>query len=434
MDALQPGRGHAFDLFGDAVQTNSFAYDALDDLINVTDGLIHGTGWFFNQYGWLTSKTNASGATILTYSYDADGRVTNRSMMGTNTGYAYDAVGNLKTITYPTATYNYYYDAINELTNLTDSFGTTTFAYTPTGQLSNETTTAAGWSSAAISFGYTQGHRTSLTLTQPSGTWSQTYGYDGAWRMTSLASPAGSFGYQYAISGAQNLISGITLPGGASIANGYDGLARLTSTALLNPWGHVLDGSSYLLTSNGLRINITRELGMTTNIVTAGYDPIGQLTNWSGQEASGALRRNEQLSYSYDLGGNLNVRSNDSLGQTFLVDSFNQLSNVTRNSSFTLTGATPEPATSLTVNGTAALTYGDLTFAARNLTLTNGGNTFTTVAQNAYGVSTTNVLTVNLPASVNFQYDANGNLTNDGTRLFTYDAENRLASVSVSNQ
>ena len=39
-----------------------------------------------------------------------------------------------------------------------------------------------------------------------------------------------------------------------------------------------------------------------------------------------------------------------------------------------------------------------------------------------------------LPASVNFQYDANGNLTNDGTRVFTYDAENRLASVSVSNQ
>ena len=41
---------------------------------------------------------------------------------------------------------------------------------------------------------------------------------------------------------------------------------------------------------------------------------------------------------------------------------------------------------------------------------------------------------VNLPASVNFQYDANGNLTHDGTRVFTYDAENRLASVSVSNQ
>ena len=41
---------------------------------------------------------------------------------------------------------------------------------------------------------------------------------------------------------------------------------------------------------------------------------------------------------------------------------------------------------------------------------------------------------VNLPATVNFQYDANGNLTNDGARSFYYDAENRLTNVMVAGQ
>ena len=57
-------------------------------------------------------------------------------------------------------------------------------------------------------------------------------------------------------------------------------------------------------------------------------------------------------------------------------DAVNQLTNVTRNSVMTLSGATPAPATNITVNGQAAQTYGDFTFAATNLSLANGNNTF----------------------------------------------------------
>ena len=108
-----------------ALQTNLFGYDALDELTSLTDGLNHTTTWGYNQYGWLTSKTNALGTNIMTYSYDADGHVTNRAMIGTTTGYTYDAVGNLKTIIYPQLTISNQYDAINELTNMTDGVGTT---------------------------------------------------------------------------------------------------------------------------------------------------------------------------------------------------------------------------------------------------------------------------------------------------------------------
>jgi RHS repeat-associated protein len=99
-----------------------------------------------------------------------------------------------------------------------------------------------------------------------------------------------------------------------------------------------------------------------------------------------------------------------------------------------LSGVTPAPATNFTVNGQPAQTYGDFTFARTNLTLANGQNTFTNIAQNVYGVAVTNTFTVNLPQSVNLGLDNNGNLTNDGTRSFNYNTENELTNIFVAGQ
>ncbi len=96
------------------------------------------------------------------------------------------------------------------------------------------------------------------------------------------------------------------------------------------------------------------------------------------------------------------------------------------------TFALPEPANGISVNNTAAVQYSDLTFATPNLTLTNGANTFTVIATNLYGLKVTNVTAGNLPSSVSLLYDANGNLTNDNTRSFQYDAENQLTNVQVA--
>src|SRR5580658_844628 len=126
---------------------------------------------------------------------------------------------------------------------------------------------------------------------------------------------------------------------------------------------------------------------------------------------------------------------NNALAQTFNVNQLNQLGSVTRNTTFTLTGALPGPANSVTVNGSTAQVYGDFTFAnTNNTTLANGNNTFTVVAENVYSTFVTNTLVVNLPNSNSFTYDNNGNLTSDGTRTFTYDSENRLDNVTVTGQ
>jgi RHS repeat-associated protein len=413
-----------------------FGYNALDEITNLVDGLTHSTVWHYNQFGWVTNKVDALTNVAFVYAYDANGRLTNRwTPTSTNTSYFYDPVGNLTNITYAgssPATNRYAYDALNRLTNMIDAIGTTAFTYTQVGRLASESNPFSGLS-GAISYSYTQGQRTGLTLTLITGNWTQSYGYDSGWRLNSLTSPAGTFAYGYAAS-ASALVQSIGLPNAAYIANGYDSLARMTNTALLNRWGHVVDGYGYGYDHWGLRTNVVRNLGLTTNSVAVGYDNIGQLISWTAQESGSAARLNEQLGYGFDASGNLENRTNGFLIQTFNSDALNQLSTVTRSGPLTLTGATPAPATYVMVNGSSAQTYGDLTFARTNISLSNGANTFTIIAHNTEGLAVTNVMGVNLPATNVFQYDGNGNLTNDGTRSFAYDGENQLTNVFVTGQ
>jgi YD repeat-containing protein len=161
------------------------------------------------------------------------------------------------------------------------------------------------------------------------------------------------------------------------------------------------------------------------------YDPIGQVVSDAAWEVTNtSLRLNEQLHYVYDSAGNLNYRTNNALIENFRVNSLNELTTNTNGGTLTVVGTTTSPATSVTVNGSSATLYGDATFAAAGLPLTT---TYTATAQDTYGRRATNTVTVSLATNVVFQYDGNGNLTNDGLRNFVYDDENELIQVSVSN-
>jgi len=410
------------------VTTNQFAYNGAGDLVTLTDGRNQTTAWRYDTFGRVTNKLDTLNHALFNYAYDADSRLTNRwtPEMG-NTFYAYDAVGNLTQIRYPQLTNFYAYDALNRLTNMVDSVGTTHCTYDAAGQLLSS---GGLWSGDTLSLGYTNRLRASLDV---GSTWSQHYSYDSARRLYALSSPAGAFGYGYAVAPASPLVSTINLPNGATITNGYDVVARLTQTSLNNHWGHTLDGYAYQYDLLGERTNLTRNLGVTASSITVGYDRIGQLTSWGAMETNGAARLNEQLAWAYDAAGNLRTRTNGALVQTFTVDAMNELTNVSRTGAFTLGGATPAPATNVTVNGQVAQMYSDFTFARTNLTLANGQNNFTNIAVNKYGVKATNTLTANLPQSVILEYDCNGNLTNDGLRSIAYDTENQLTNVTADN-
>ena len=141
----------------------------------------------------------------------------------------------------------------------------------------------------------------------------------------------------------------------------------------------------------------------------------------------------EQFGYAYDAAGNLNYRTNNALVQTFAANNLNELSTATRSGTLTVAGGTSGAATNVTVNGSAASRYGDNTFALAGFTVTNGNNAYTAIAQDSYGRKDTNSVNCNLPSSVSFVYDSNGNLTSDGSRGFDYDDENQLVRVTVTN-
>jgi RHS repeat-associated protein len=410
------------------VITNS--YNARNQLIDLCDGNKNHTRWQFNQYGWPTNKINAFGSSILAWQYNANGWLTNRwTPEKTNTFYTLDHVGNRIATLYPQSSILFAFDAVNRLTNMVDAVGTNNFTYTQVGRLQSE---GGIWPNDTVSSGYSQGLLTNLSLAQPGGLWNQAFVFDTGSRLQNIVSPAGKFIYGFPASTFQ-FPTTISLPNGAKIVNSYNSMAQMTGTALNNYWGHTLDGYGYTPDAMGLRTNIARNFGLTASTVTAAFDNIGQLTSWSALETNGTPRMNEQLAWQYDSGHNLHTRTNGSLVQSFTTDAANQLTNVIRSGTFTMSGATPAPATNVTVNGLTAQTYSDFTFARTNLTLTNSLNTFTNIAVNAYGVKVTNMLTVNFPQSVSLKYDQNGNLTNDGLRTLAYDAENQLTNVTIPN-
>jgi RHS repeat-associated protein len=310
---------------------------------------------------------------------------------------------------------------------MVDAVGTTRYNYDLAGQLLSED---GPWDSDTVSYTYSNRLRTGLALLAIScSPWTQTYAYDAARRLTSLSSPAGTFGYAY--DSVRTALPGrLSLPNGAYITNTFDPLARLVSTSLKNSTNGILNSHAYGYDLASRRAALTNTFGDYRQFT---YDSISQLTAASARESGGAPRWHEQFGYAYDAAGNLNSRTNNELVQTFGVNSLNELTTVSRNTNMTVAGTTTSTATNVTVNSVTALLYADSTFARTNVALLDGTNVFTAIARDALGRSDTNSATDYLPSTASFTYDLNGNLLSDGTRNFAYDDENQLTTVWVTN-
>jgi RHS repeat-associated protein len=410
-----------------------YGYDAAGDLTNLTDQNGNKTDWGYDLYGRVTNKVDAANVSILQYGYDDDNRLTSRtSVQKGTTSYGYDNVGNLTSVTYSSnSALSFSYDSINEMLSMSDGIGTTTFTYTPSGQLASE---AGPWASDTIAYSYTNRLRQSLNLQQPNASaWAQTYGYDDANRLHALTSPSGAFGYAYnsgldSTTSSSSLVAEITLPNGGYISDSYDVNGRMTGTSLYSSGSSNLDSYAYTYNKANQRTQIVRN---NENYVNYTYDRIGEVVSDLAYETNGTTRLNERLTYAFDPAGNLNYRTNNALIQNFDVNSLNELTANANSGTLTVVGTTTSQATNVTVNGTAASNYNDATFAATNMPLTTS---YTAIAQDHLGRWATNTANVNLAASTTYQYDGNGNLTNDGLRNLAYDDENQLIQVSVPGQ
>jgi len=304
----------------------AFGYDAAGNLLTLTDGRGKTTTWAYDVEGRLETKTyHGQSFANLEYAYDADGRLAWRKFWSNPTTrkqtiYSHDDAGRLWFINYPTSPdITLDYNEVNRSSSVSQpGLGMIAFAYTDAELLASE---GGLWANDTVSYGYHPSVprlRTALSVQQPSGSWSQSFGYDAACRLQSVSSPAGGFTYNY--SGAGGRIGSVTLPGALSIINGYDGSSRLTSTELRNG-ANVLNAQGYQYDTASRR---TRQTRTDSSYVTYDYDLDSQLASAAGTGGQST----ENLAYTYDAGWNLAQRTQNGVPTAFQVDALNRLTSV----------------------------------------------------------------------------------------------------------
>jgi RHS repeat-associated protein len=282
-----------------------FTYNTGGQRIRMTDSTGFVTNYTYDQVGRLATLTDAGGVVIVSYSYDANGNLSSKTLAnGTSATYTYDANGRLLNISNRTAAngilsqYDYTYDAEGNPLSLTSPSGNLTYAYDLDGQL-----TSAATGAGTIQYGYdATGNRTQVTtngvqrtflsnnLNQYTAAGSSAYQYDADGNMIS------GDGWTYAYDDENHLLS--MIHGSDSWAFQYDGLANrvrsvhngVVTRYLIDPIGYgnieaEFDGSG------AVTAHYTYGRDLTTSVQASGgtnyyhFDGTGnttQLTNSSG--------------------------------------------------------------------------------------------------------------------------------------------------------
>ncbi len=246
-------------------RVTTYAYDAADRLATVTDPAGRTTTYSWCGCGtlsqvadprgylttWMLDGLNrvvgkqVNGATVALFAYDDAGRLIRRTDgLGQVTNYSYTVDNRLAAITYQNSVHatpgvQYFYDQYYpRLTMMTDAFGSTLYGYNPAGsvgagQIASITAPAPNHT---ITFQYdVNGRRVGQTVDGVA----QTRAYDSEDRLTTLASPLGTFTATYV--GSSNRMATLSYPNGQGAAYSYLGPTqdfRLSQVV----WGSTANG------------------------------------------------------------------------------------------------------------------------------------------------------------------------------------------------
>ena len=366
-----------------------YAYTALDGLLTVTQG-----------------------AQTRNYTYDDLGRTLTAKIPETNqmpTSFQYDPTfPNLLTQrTDPRGVITTYgYDTLNRLHQISYNVGATGVPTTPA------VTLDYGINSASNNNG--------RLLTMTDGVGSGTYSYDAMGRVTQVQrvnnAKTYTLGYSYNFAG--EAIS-FTYPSGHIVQQSFDTIGRLCEIAP-STTGCSTAATKY---ATGLAYNQAFELtgltygnGMTT---TLSYTPERlQLNSLNHKNSSGTSMF--QLTYGYTQNGGNNgqitsVANPAQVGQSvnYVYDALGRLSSAIS------IGSTSYPKWGLSW---VYDRYGN----RASESIAAGCVAPMTCPTNSVSIS----VTTNRITGSPYNYDANGNMTNDGSNILTYDAENRIVSAT----
>jgi RHS repeat-associated protein len=363
----------------------------------------------------VTSGNTLTIQTSYTYSVlDARAMITEGSQARS---YAYDGMGRMTGETTPEAgTTSYQYDGFDNKTTRTDARGViTTYSYDG---LNRRTQTSYNVNTTGVpatpTVTYSYGTNPSLNnngrlLSITDGLGSETYNYDILGRKTQTQRLFGTTSYTTGYAYNQNdSLTSITYPSGKVIQKNYDAIGRLAAVA---------NGSTNYVSSIGYNGNFQITGFANANGVTANLSYSADRGQLAGMTYTGTAGTILGLVYSYSQTGGNN-------GQvTSISDSIDS----GRTVSYTY-DALGRLSTAGTL-GSANYSQWGLSFTYdRYGNRTNQTVTAGTVPSNSVVVNpATNRITTS-----GYSYDADGDMTSDGSNSLTYDAENRVVSSSGS--
>jgi RHS repeat-associated protein len=263
-----------------------YGYNALDQLISVTDPRNLQTSYTYTALGDLTQQISPdTGTTINTY--DSGGNLkTSKDARNKTSIYTYDAANRATQVAYGDLTVTYGYDSgtngIGRLTSSSDANHSLSWTYDTQGRVLSKTQ-ILGTVVKTLSYGYTNGHLTSLTT--PYGAVIG-YGYTNG-KVTGMT-VNGTNLLSNVLYEPFGPTSGWTWGNGTLAARIYDTDGKLTQldSAGLNTYGY----------DDAFRITAITDTTTAANSWAYGYDPLDRLNS--------ASKTGTTQGFSYDADSN----------------------------------------------------------------------------------------------------------------------------------
>jgi RHS repeat-associated protein len=436
-----------------------YYYDSLRRLVSIRDPLGRATRQEWCTCGSLARLVDANGHGT-SWDRDVQGRVTREFRAdGHSTQYIYETTtSRLKSVTDPkqqVTTYTYFADdrikdarytneqittpdvaftydaAYGRLATMVDGAGTTTYSYQAVGSLG--ATKVAGvdgpLSNDTITYGYDElGRVTTRAINGVGVTWA----FDALGRVLSEVNVLGTFAYTY--DGTTNRVATVTYPNGQTSTYSYFGNNvdhRLQTIHHQYPGGPTLSKFDYTYNAAGNILTWRQQADASAVTWTYDYDAADQLV--------AAIKRDtapeailQRYAYAYDPAGNRTVEQIDDLATGASYNDVNELSSQQPAGATVFAGTVSEPA-AVTVSGVPAVVTADNRFRVA-VPVSAGTNTISITASDGSGnAATQQFQLMSSGTTKTFTYDANGNLTSDGTRTFEWDALNQLVAINVGN-
>jgi RHS repeat-associated protein len=326
-----------------------------------------------------------------------------------------------------------YDPAYSRVMTMVDGTGTTSYTYHPVGVLgAGQVASVDGpLDNDTIAYQYDELGR---VLSRTLGGVARTEQYDELGRVTTEVNALGTFTYGY--DGATGRLASVAYPNGQTSVYSYmDNLhdRRLQTIHHKKPDGTTLSKFDYTYDVAGNILTWRQQAESVAVQWEYGYDRADQLTAATKRATDPQATILNRYVYAYDLAGNRLSEQIDDAVTSATHDALNRLQTQTPGGMLMFRGQINEPGT-VTIQGKPATVFADNRFQGA-ATVVPGTNQVTIVATDASGNKTTQSYEVDVSGTPKtFTYDANGNMTGDGTRTFEWDARNELTALSVGTR